>query len=86
MDDGFQITRLFVGVVAGQGAQLDRMLGAREQGDAVARLHADRGDLIAEAFDLHARQFLVQALDLLQQDDIGRGALQPPRQVRHAHP
>ena len=49
---------------------LERMLG--EERDAVEALLAVDGDVVAELLDRLGREGLVDALDLLQADDVGR--------------
>ena len=64
--------RLLVGIVAGQAARhlVEAELG--EDGDAVPALLAEGLDIVAQRLDLGAREALVDRLDLLQADDVGR--------------
>ena len=74
-DDRLDVARLGVGVVARQAARdLERAL--RQDRDAVERLLPVRLDIVAERLDLEPRELLVEALDLLQAERVGRGLLQ----------
>ncbi len=74
-DDRLDVTRLDIGVVARQPADdLERTL--RQDRDAVESLLPMRLDVIAERLDLEPRELLVQALDLLQAERVGRDLAQ----------
>ena len=58
--------------IAGQAAVhlVERQL--RQDRDAVEAFLAERLDIVAERLDLGARELVVDGLDLLQADDVGR--------------
>ena len=82
-NERLDVARLRVLVVAGQ-ARLRLHGVAREDGDAVERLLAMDGDIVAGRLDLQPRERLLQALDLLQANDVGLGLLQPGEEVFEA--
>ncbi len=79
-DHRLDVARLDVGVVARQAAgDLEGTLG--EDGDAVEPLLPVRLDIVAEVLDLKPRKLLVEALDLLQTQRVGRYLLEIVEQV-----
>ena len=71
----FKETRVDILVVTGQPRVgfVERIF--RQQRDAVEGLLAVGDDVVAELLDGFARKRLIDALDLLQADDVGRAVL-----------
>ena len=84
--ENLQITRVGIVFHPGQAAlfDIDRAFG--EDGDAVIGLLPEDRDVIAEILDLGARELLFEALEFLQQNDIGAELAQPLLQVGGAGP
>ncbi len=83
-DQGLDITGLFIAFVTGQAAHDIRHREFGQQRNAVIALLPIRLDIIAKAFKGLAREFLVDAFDLLKTGDIGLSGFKPRQHGRQA--
>src|SRR5271169_4557946 len=84
LNQRLDIARLLVVRRARQPLRLDGHGVSGEDGDAVVGLLADDRQVIAEIFDLEAREAVRRAFQFLEQGDVGAKALQPADEVADA--
>ena len=80
-DAAFDVTGGLFSHRIGKGARGDLDGMTRQQGDAVETLLTDDLGLVARRLDLEARKLRLLRLDLLQDDDVRLGVLQPRHQI-----
>ena len=80
-DPAFDIAGRLVGHRIGQGPRGDLDRVKRQHGHAVEALLAQDLDLVAGGLDFEPRKLRLLRLDLLQDDDVGLGILQPRQEV-----